>query len=152
MDSIMYPKAWVPRTLQVRYKRWLELFLFKITVCVIVLFKLQPGGHVAKEPLVRTVTRLSKPSATEMMGKRKTIWCLLRTQSICWEFSGRAFSLVTLPLDTCLCLHCLLLVSKLLKDEDLPYSHPCSQSLAWCPGHHRCYWNSESRDGGVHRG
>lgn len=34
-----------------RYKRGRERFLFKITVCVIVLFKLQTRGSVAKEPL-----------------------------------------------------------------------------------------------------
>ena len=37
---------------------------------------------------------------------------------------------ITLPLGTCLCLHCLLLVSEFLEGGHQPYSHPCSQSLA----------------------
>lgn len=48
---------------KVRYKERLELFLFRITVCVTVLFKLQLGGYVAKELPGKVITRLSKLSA-----------------------------------------------------------------------------------------
>lgn len=111
----------LPTPCQVRNKRQLEILLFKITVDVTVLFNLQPGGHVAKRPLGKTII---KPSAIETMGKRKTTWRLPGTQSICSEFSGRSFTVATLFLGTCLCLHCLLLDSELLKDGDPPYSYP----------------------------
>ena len=37
---------------------------------------------------------------------------------------------IALPLGTCLCLHCLLLISEFLEGGHLLYSHPHSQSLA----------------------
>ena len=71
---------------KVRDKVRLELFLFKITVYVTVLFKLQLGGYMAKELPGKAITILSKLSATEMMGKRKTLLCPPRTQRLLGVF------------------------------------------------------------------
>lgn len=66
----MYLQAVFLMSCKVRYKVRLELFLFKITVYVTVLLKLQLGRYMAKELPGQAITVLSKLSATND-GKEK---------------------------------------------------------------------------------
>lgn len=61
----------LPTPYHVRYKTPLELLLFKITISVMVLPKFPPG-HVAKEPLGKTVTRNYGKEKNNMVPPRNT--------------------------------------------------------------------------------
>lgn len=63
----------------VRYKRHLELLLFKIAIYTMVLLKLPPGGQVAKEPMGKSVTG--------NYGKEKNNMAFPRnTENLLWVF------------------------------------------------------------------
>lgn len=113
LGQLCVPRVlFLPTPCQVRYERQLELLLFRITIYVMVLPKLPPGGHVAKEPLGKTVTR--------NYGKEK------KQHGISQENREFAVSFLEGPLLWVFfflapaCLRCLLLDSALLKDGDPP--------------------------------